>query len=173
MSGMSLQQKSHTAMSRLFRPTSLIFISHRSHRIRHLANRPLNWYVSSSSLNNCPRPKHHLPFHVLFHRATLRLHALSSVYDGFLRFTSGATPAGLSMASTVTKPFLIHILAQIQALAELESGSSSHSLWQDMHATNICGVFFISESICRSWTAQFKPEYSPRGRVLGFFTNSP
>ena len=39
-------------------------------------------------------------------------------FSGFLRFTSGATPADLLAA----KLFLIHILTYIQALMGLESG---------------------------------------------------
>ena len=39
--------------------------------------------------------------------------ALSSAWNGFLRFTSVATPADLLAATMVSKPFLIHILAGI------------------------------------------------------------
>ena len=38
------------------------------------------------------------------------------VYNGLLRFTCGSTPADLLAASMVAEPFLIHILAHVQAL---------------------------------------------------------
>ena len=34
----------------------------------------------------------------------------SSAYDGFLRFTSGATPADLLTTSMAAEPFLVHVL---------------------------------------------------------------
>ena len=61
-------------MSMPSRPTSLIFISPcyiipSSLHVRHLANRPLNWYISCNSLNK--RHASNLrPLHVLCHRAT-------------------------------------------------------------------------------------------------------
>ena len=52
----------------------------------------------------------------------IRLHASTPALNGFLRFTSGVTPTDLMVARKVAKPYLIHILAYIQALVGLESG---------------------------------------------------
>ena len=58
-----------------------------------------------------------------------------SAYNGFLRFTSGATHANLLAASMVVEPFLIHILAYIESVVGFESGIEHDTALQ--RVTNI------------------------------------
>ena len=51
--------------------------------------------------------------------------ASSPVHNRFLRFTSGATPANCIEVSMATKPFLIHVPADVSAGIDRGSGESA------------------------------------------------
>ena len=55
-----------------------------------------------------------------------------SVCNGFLRFTSDATPADCLATSMVVESFSVHVLAHVQALVWLESGIELTAVLQCM-----------------------------------------